>query len=374
MRPPARGRVLVFGWRNVSVTVSASLVVQPQSVPADASARRSRNIPRYELAARLVGGAPLAPACLRLPLWNGVLVLGYHRISDGRPSAFHPDLFSASVEEFDWQMSILARRFDVIGPDDVPDAVASRGRSVLLTFDDGYRDNYDLAFPALRRRRLEATFFVTTGFLDRPRVPWWDELAWMVQTSRSDVIARGEWLPGDLHLTAGNRREVIRALDGVYKSLPGDRTDAFLDFCGVQAGTGRCDPALGADLWMTWAMAAEMRDAGMTIGGHTVNHPVLARLDPAEQETEIAGCRQRIAQELGIPMEVFAYPVGLPGTFDAHTRACLAREGVRTAFRFGGGKPGRVLDRLAVPRAGVTAESANGFRAKLAVPRVFAKW
>jgi peptidoglycan/xylan/chitin deacetylase (PgdA/CDA1 family) len=272
-------------------------------------------------------------------------------------------------------MRILARHFEVIGPHDVPAAAVSRGRSVLLTFDDGYRDNYELAFPVLKRRGLQATFFVTTGFLDQPRVPWWDELAWMVQTSRSDVIAGGEWLPGELRLTPGNRRGAIRALDKAYKSLPGHQTEEFLDFCGSRAGTGRCDPALGAELWMTWAMAAEMRDAGMSIGGHTVNHPVLARLSHTEQQTEVAECRRRIEQELRTPMEVFAYPVGLPGTFDARTRACLEREGVRIAFSFGGGRPRRhTLDRLAVPRAGVTGASPEAFRAMLAVPGVFARW
>lgn len=338
------------------------------NVPSDS--RR----PERRIAEQLAGGAPLGPFCLRMPLWNGVLVLGYHRIFDGRPSKFHPGLYSATVEEFDWQLKLLARRFDLIGPHDVPAAAESRGRSILLTFDDGYRDNYELAFPLLRRHRLRATFFLTTGFLDRPRVPWWDELAWMVQTSRQEVLAGQQWWSGELRLAPGIQRKAINFLNGVYGSLPGNRTEAFLDFCGAEAGTGRCDPTMGADLWMTWAMAAEMREAGMSIGGHTVNHPVLARLTPDEQRAEIADCRRRIEQQLGIRMHAFAYPLGLPGTFDEHTRAFLEREGVSVAFSFSGGRSSRSLDRYSVPRANVSiALTRKGFRSVLALPELFTR-
>ncbi len=65
---------------------------------------------------------------------------------------------------------------------------AKRGRYGMITFDDGYRDNHATALPILKREGVTATFFVATGFIDAPRLPWWDEIAWMVRTSRQDGL------------------------------------------------------------------------------------------------------------------------------------------------------------------------------------------
>ena len=244
-----------------------------------------------------------------------------------------------------------------------------------MTFDDGYRDNYELALPILRKYEVPTTFFLATGFLDHPGVPWWDELAWMVKRSPRQALEAGDWLGHHLPLD-GDRRPAIDELTRTYKSLPGERTEAFLDFCAEAAGTGRCDPGAGADLWMTWAMAAELRDAGMTIGGHSATHPVLGRADPEVQSREIEECARRLGEELGVSMRFFAYPVGRPGSFDAATRRILRGAGVELAFSLYGGylRPGR-LDPYDVPRASVEmGATPRGFRAMLALPGLFARW
>jgi peptidoglycan/xylan/chitin deacetylase (PgdA/CDA1 family) len=88
---------------------------------------------------------------------------------------------------------------------------------------------------------------------------------------------------------------------------------------------------------MTWDMIREMRAAGMTIGGHSVNHRVLARLTCHEQRAEIRACASRLLEETGVPMHAFAYPVGTRDAFDAHSRDCLRESGVRAAFSYYGG-------------------------------------
>jgi peptidoglycan/xylan/chitin deacetylase (PgdA/CDA1 family) len=98
-------------------------------------------------------------------------------------------------------------------------------------------------------------------------------------------------------------------------------------------------------------MARAMRDGGMAIGGHTVTHPILARVGAAEQEQEIAGCARRLRAELDLPLRWFSYPVGGRDAFDAHTREALRRQGTELAFSFYGGyqRVGR-LDPHDVPR------------------------
>lgn len=310
----------------------------------------------------------------RLPLWRGLLVLVYHRIAGAAPAGPEGGVTSATQEALDEQMGFLARHADVVAPSEVPELLHARGRHVLVTFDDGYRDNYELAFPVLRRHGVRAAFFLATGFMDRPRVSWWDELGWMAAASREPSLPAGEWL--DAPVPLADVPAAVRALTAAYKALPGERTEAFLDWCGEAAGTGRAEDSIAADLWMSWDMAREMRAGGMAFGGHTSNHPVLARLDRADQEREIAGCRQRLEDELGDPMTLFSYPVGLPGTFDADTRDCLRKNGVELAFSCYGGyvAPGRT-DPYDLRRANVgRATDLKTLNAMTVSPRLFARW
>lgn len=297
-----------------------------------------RTHPRRERAAALLGARALAPLTRRLPGWRGVLVLNYHRIGEAGGQLWDRSLFSATADTFDRQLRALGHCADVVSPGDVAE-LARRGRPgrhVALTFDDGYRDNYELAYPILRRHGARAAFFVATGLLDRPRAAWWDEISWMVH--RSTRPALSGIVPGPpLALADGGREPAIAALVARYKSLPAREATAFLDRVADVTGSGRCPDADAAGLWMTWEMVREMRAAGMPIGGHTVDHPILARLPESEQARELDGCAARLSAELQMPMELFAYPVGSRDSFTAATRELLRARGVRTAFSFYGG-------------------------------------
>jgi peptidoglycan/xylan/chitin deacetylase (PgdA/CDA1 family) len=289
-------------------------------------------------AARLVsryGMRPLIDAVFR---WSGVVCLNYHRIGEGGRSPFDRELWSASAEAFDEQVRFLAAHFDVVTPDDLPDVSPTpRDRFVLITFDDGYRDNYELAFPILRRHGVAASFFVTTGYVDRPRLPWWDDIARMVRESPRAGLEAGTWLPGPITFDEPGRDEAVATLLCVYKTLPPDRTGPYVEYLATATGSERHGDRPVGGMWMTWDMLRKMRAAGMVIGGHTVDHPVLATLTEDAQCAEISGCAQRIAEELGEPMRYFSYPVGQPDSFNRHSRKCLQRLGVRFAFSYYGG-------------------------------------
>lgn len=278
------------------------------------------------------GGALLRSA----PVWQGILVLNYHRIGEAEASPYDRDVFSARQEALSDQVAFLKRTFDVISPADIPAARRKgRGRYVMLTFDDGYRDNYELAFPVLRAHGVPATFFICTGYIDRPHIGWWDEIAWMIRRTERRSIPAGAWFDADIPLTDENRAEVIRTALRRYKDLPGEETGAYLDF--LRAVTDVPPPGDGSDLWMTWGMIREMHHAGMTIGAHTVRHQLLGRLPAADQETEIAESRDRILAEVGVAPRSFAYPVGSRTAFTNTTKVLLQKHGFDCAFSFYGG-------------------------------------
>ncbi len=313
----------------------------------------------------------------RLGTWRGVLVLNYHRIGSPDANGFDHEIWSATADEFDSQMALLARDFEVVGPDDLLARPRVLGRRILLTFDDGYRDNHDVALPILRSHGLTATFFVVPGFIDTPRVPWWDEVAWIVNHSGHASIDLPEHGLERLAMASeANRRASAAALLGVYKGLPGSQTEPFLDLIADRAETGRVPSDLARGLWLSWEQVRELKAAGMMLGGHSLTHPVLARLPREDQAKEIDGCAERLRAETGDAMTWFSYPVGLDGSYDRSTRDLLASAGVKLAFAFAGGYVrGSVDDPLAVPRTGVSLDvGRERFAAMVTLPRVFARW
>jgi peptidoglycan/xylan/chitin deacetylase (PgdA/CDA1 family) len=247
-------------------------------------------------------------------------------------------VFSAHAEGFRDQVRFLKLHYDVVSPRDLADIVRRRrGRYVLLTFDDAYLDNYSIAFPILRDHGVSATFFVATGFVDRRSLSWWDEIAWMVRKSPKHGIDAGRWFSRRVAFDDADREVAIRFLLTTYKALPADSDNEYLEFLAEATGSGRYRPTDDLETWMTWKMLREMRAAGMAVGGHTVNHPVLASLSPERQWEEISACGKRLEHELGEPMRYFSYPVGNRGSFNSDTRACLKKAGVQYAFSYYGG-------------------------------------
>jgi peptidoglycan/xylan/chitin deacetylase (PgdA/CDA1 family) len=335
--------------------------------------RRSRR----EWAASLLARPAIAPIARMLPRWRGVIVLNYHRIGNGAGQPWDRTLWNVDAEEFDRQLEVLSRDAEVLTPENVVGLAgeATPGRRVLLTFDDGYRDNYEIAYPLLRRHGLTATFFPATAFLDGGRIAWWDELAWIVHRATCATLPAGPWSPTPLPL-GPDQQHTTSVLVGYYKGLASLDAEMFVEQVAEASGAGRCPPAEYESLWMTWDMVRELRLGGMAIGGHTATHPILARLTVAEQENEISEGARRLASELGSPMRWFAYPVGSRASFTAATQQILRDHGIELAFSFHGGFASFArLDPLDVPRVHVSsAHRPELLQAMLVLPRLFCRW
>jgi peptidoglycan/xylan/chitin deacetylase (PgdA/CDA1 family) len=308
--------------------------------------------------------------------WSGLVVLNYHRVGDGRGSLLDRDLWSTTPEAFADQVQYCKAHFDVIRAEELADLPSRRkGQYVLFTFDDGYLDNHTAVFPILKKHGVTATFFIATGFIDQRRLAWWDEVAWMVRTSGKDRIHLPGWLPDPVLFDEPDCQQAIQVLQQAYKNMASDRTAAYLDALGEALGTGRSGLEEGGKMWMTWDMIREMRRAGMTIGGHTVSHPILAQMGPEQQWHEISDCGRRLQEELREPMHFFSYPDGRRQRFNDDTRACLRRAGVRFAFSYYGGWQSLLgWDSYDMRRVGVEDYiTSSWFRAIVELPGVFAR-
>ena len=270
----------------------------------------------------------------------------FHRV---RPN---PDpLFPAEpdADRFDAQLRLLKRWFDVLPLPDAVDALRKGrlpARALAITFDDGYADNRTVALPILQRHSVPATFFVTTGFLDGGRM--WNDT--VIEALRSctlpevDLDALG--LGRHRLNSTEERRAAIERVVGKVKYLPVDerqeKVDALAQLCGAP---------LPDDLMLTSAQVREMRAAGMTIGAHTVHHPILARLAEDEARDEIARGKSSLERILGEPVRLFAYPNGKPRRDYLASHVRMAMEaGFDAAFTTANGTAGAGNSLFEIPR------------------------
>ena len=316
--------------------------------------------------------------------WRGLLVLNYHRIGTPQGSLFDRALWSATAENFEEHVRILKHTCDIIGIDDLPaveqelQTNRSRTRFGMITFDDGYLDNFETAFPILKSHNTPGVFFITTGFLDDSPLAWWDEISWMVRTSTCRTIITGEWHDGDISVDRPDCEAATTALIRILYGITGSRTSEFLDHLADVTGTGRAPAELSQHLWMNWDQIRQMRASGMGMGAHSVRHPILSRLTPEQQNFEICESKLRLEQELGEPICAFSYPVGRRDSFNTATRAALTHNGIDWAFSYYGGflcpAAHRPIDRLDLPRIAVESDTTiSDFRSFTALPQLFSR-
>jgi peptidoglycan/xylan/chitin deacetylase (PgdA/CDA1 family) len=231
-------------------------------------------------------------------------------------------------------------------------------RAVMLTFDDGYASNYELALPVLRELELPATAFLTTGFVDGTLGPWFVRLERaLAMTPRSDVKWGDVWWSlSDLE----TRRAVYLECCGRWKQISYAEMLKELSQLesALEVGAYSVDDLPRPLRPMTWEMAREMQASGwIEFGGHTHTHPVLARLSEAEQAQEITTCATRMNAELGRSPRVFAYPNGKEGDYNEHTRKHLKAAGFQAAFTMAERLARRTDASLSVPRYGCPENS-----------------
>jgi peptidoglycan/xylan/chitin deacetylase (PgdA/CDA1 family) len=184
---------------------------------------------------------------------------------------------------------------------------------LVLTFDDGYHDNYTHAFALARELQVPFTIFLIPGYIEHAEPFWWRDGERLVRNARVDeATIEGQ----TYHLgRPEERRAVVRIIDTQARHAQSvAQRQAFLadmrKALGVPLSVGEEEGALP----LTWAQVREMEKSGLvSFGAHTMHHPILAYLaDPAEVQQEVAECRRVLEQQLGHPVRTFAYPVGKP--------------------------------------------------------------
>lgn len=200
-------------------------------------------------------------------------------------------------------------------------------RAASITFDDGYPDWLKGAVPALRKRNLHATFFITSGQLSGR--PLWNEriLKAMSQVSTPNIRLSHLGL-ANLHTkTTEQKQTTLRQLDQELKYLTLQRREQLLVELEEQCGV-----ALSTVPTMSTENLREIHSLGFDIGSHTINHPILTYCSTTEVEEEIGGVREELQALIKGQVDGFAYPNGRPhADFSAHHVKAVRKSGYKYA-------------------------------------------
>jgi peptidoglycan/xylan/chitin deacetylase (PgdA/CDA1 family) len=257
-----------------------------------------------------------------------VAVLTYHRIDevDSRPW-LEPSLRSATPEAFEEQVAAIAREYEPIGIRDLLESHRRRRRlpprSILFTFDDGYADMAEHAWPVLRSARIPATLFVPTAYPGQESGFWWDRVrASLAALAPAPVETPFGTLP--LHHQAAVNDTAARLRTGL-KGLAHEEAMLIVDRLWERAGRPTAQPGVA-----TWSQLRAMAEEGLVLAPHSHDHPLLTRVSYDVAVEEVRRSREVLAREVPSAVtEVFAYP---SGAWNADAARAAVDAGIELAF------------------------------------------
>jgi peptidoglycan/xylan/chitin deacetylase (PgdA/CDA1 family) len=291
-------------------------------------------------------------------------VLAYHRL------AAETGPRTLGVAEFRRQMHILRRKFHVISLDELCDALRERRpfarNAIVLTFDDGYADFYELAFPVLKELNLPATLYVPTEFMAGSFWLWPDRIRWAVNHSRASTLefrAPHESAGRVLHIGDSTQREAAwNVLADIALSLPAQDRDTFIATIEKALQVDIPDQPSETYQALSWQQLAQMHAEGLCIGSHSRTHARLSLESRERQWSEISESKSELESRLRCRIRHFCYPHGRQVDYTPETRSLVEAAGYESAaVAFADERP--VADILALRRYTVHSDLRDFERA-----------
>jgi peptidoglycan/xylan/chitin deacetylase (PgdA/CDA1 family) len=289
-----------------------------------------------------------------------VLVLCYHGVVSHRPPAAPYEFRNAvSIAEFQVQLEHLTRSFHPVSATDV--LLWMKGRMslpdwpVLVTLDDGYRNNYEHAAPLLKRYGVPALIAISTGYMGTPRLLWPDAVMLRILRWRERWFPLPDASPFAMPEDYPARVALSRKILQWCKAVPVVERDRYLEQIG--AGAAKADTEEEHELFdfMGWDEVRSLARAGIEFASHTVAHPILTRLAPQAVAEELRQSKRAIEDELGSECHSVVYPNGTPDAFSPEVADAARQSGYSLGFTLIGGLVDRTSYPFTLPRLMISA-------------------
>lgn len=241
------------------------------------------------------------------------MILMYHRVVD------HPLLPGIPPEIFQAQMRYLKKHFRVIAIEQLVEELKTdslQPYTAAVTFDDGHQDFYTNAWPVLQKYEIPAALYITTSFIDQQKMLWPDQLRYLLINSREQQLILGGL--GSFSLLSDQEKLYTWNLLGNYcLTLDSEQRVTFLENLARQAQIEWDNKAQSPFLPVSWQQIQEMQAGGLSIGSHTVSHPILSKLTNEKIQEELLLSSQLIQEKTGIPPAGICYPNGMAADISA---------------------------------------------------------
>lgn len=317
-------------------------------------------------------------AARRFSQTDFIVVVTYHRVGDAQQLWPDPvEMAEATVAQFNAQMDWIRAHCNPVTVDDVLQVIQGKGafpnRAVLVTFDDGYREDLQRVLPALRRNDIRPVVFLPTAYVGTRLRFWWDRVGVCLQTTARERLTMDEL--GGVDLSLATERDKLQAIEQLL-----DRVRP-LDPAGKERFLGRLEQTLElgdtreADQpqVVSWDEVQQLTRQ-MDFGAHTETHPVLSSLSADQARAEMAGSKAAIEQRLGLECATFAIPYGDAAAYTSESLKVASQVGFSLVFtlqetvrnlRWLGGTA--IMDRMTFDQA----DGVEGVAAKITFPRIF---
>ena len=255
---------------------------------------------------------------------SSVVILLYHRVV---PKKNNEKIFSlpgivVHEDSFEKQMRFLSENYNVIPLNSFLEAsekqIALPPQTVVITFDDGWEDNYLYAFPILKKYKLPATIFLTTGFIETKKLFWQEKVTFLVKKlfaspniltecfERKD-IKELQPLLDKLFEDVKSNQSWFKFIESL-KFIGETKRDIFIT--GLEVCLDNPELPEEENSFLKWEQIKEMKKYQISFGSHGVSHEILTEAGDDRIMGELELSKQLIEKELGVPVNIFSYPNG----------------------------------------------------------------
>jgi len=310
---------------------------------------------------------------------NDLTILAYHRVLDFDDSfPFDIELISARPDQFEEQLKYIKKYYNPLTMEQLCELHKNKSvlpdKSIVITFDDGFIDNYNIAFPLLKKYEIPATIFVSTGYIGSESTFWFDKLACLVLNNEIIVSENNLLFEIINNNTSSSKRLILeQCLEKIKSVSDSDRLSILNDLFDSNKNILDNSECAKYSSILSWDNVKEMNKSLMSFGSHTVSHPVLSQLSESEKYHEMTDSKRMLEDQLKIPIETIAYPVGTESAFDKSVIESAKKSGYELGITYvHGTNKWPLLDPFTIRRLHVEHyTSIRFFKCMLSLPNIF---
>ena len=267
---------------------------------------------------------------------KGIRILAYHKIETNE---FDDLNMSIPVSDFEVQIKYLSEHYHVVSLLDYLRSIQTRKKikknMVIITFDDGYKDNYTNAFSIVKKYSIPITIFLTVIPISTGQSLWYEVIVHLIKNSMIKELDLSNYGMGQIILKSSSDKQVaIYQIVNKAKTMPENQRQNLIDCLRrkliIEDNNNQNNDDM-ENLMLSWDEIREMKNHGVTFGSHTMSHPILTQIPFETAEMEIKKSKYIIEKELGEKISLFTYPNGGPEDFNEDIINIIRKSGFSCA-------------------------------------------